>query len=332
MTRWIVCFDGTWNDEDGSFGDPATVTNVVRFLRSLHDTPGQRAWYDAGVGTGILEWLRGGVFGRGLDRNIQQGYKWLSRNHRPGDEIAIFGFSRGAYSARSLAGLIRRTGLVHWGVLDDDPRNIEDEHGAIARAYAIYRARVPSCAYDGDEAREFRRHWSREVEIAMIGVWDTVGALGIPGDLLDDIDERRYGFHDMRLGPNVLRARQALAIDEHRKDYDATLWEPDPRVRQLWFAGAHADVGGGYADHALADVALHWMQQEAIAAGIALDPIPAPAVTGRERIHDSFAEFLGGRYAKLQGGRRHHRKVDRTCLHPSVAVRLACGAGYCLPD
>ncbi|HET9702298.1 MAG TPA: DUF2235 domain-containing protein [Burkholderiales bacterium] len=330
MTRWILCFDGTWNDDDGSQGDRETLTNVCRLYQSIPATPEQVKWYDKGVGTGFLDRLRGGLFGIGLDENIRQGYKWLAHRYRTGDRIYLFGFSRGAYTARSLGGFIRRAGLLRNELVDDHE---QDPHeAAVTEAYEIYRSRDAACLYDGATAQAFRAANSREVDIELIGVWDTVGTLGIPGDWLGRLDDRRYLFHDTGLGPHVKRAAHAVAIDEHREDYAATLWSPEPRVAQVWFAGAHADVGGGYREHELADTALRWMQLECAAAGIDLAPAPAQPLTGREPLHDSFKLFMRGTYAAARKNERSYRTVDKGALHPSVTERMGKNPAYRPPN
>lgn len=160
-----LLFDGTWND-------PQDRTNVFRLCTSLADHAKgrgrQRFFYDPGVGTNPLTRLRGGLFGYGLSRHLRQGYDWLARHYAEGDRIFIFGFSRAVYTARSLVGLIRKCGLLRVSTPDQ-----------LARAETIYRNK--QIAPDDPAARTFRDRFSRPVSIHMIGVWDTVGALGIPG-------------------------------------------------------------------------------------------------------------------------------------------------------
>lgn len=330
MTNWILCFDGTWNDDEGEYGDRQTITNVVRLYQSISSSATQKKWYDKGVGTGFLDKIRGGLFGFGLDENIKQGYKWLSHRYQPKDRIFLFGFSRGAYTARSLAGLIRRVGLLNSTLVDDHEQ--DPWESIIHEAYQIYRNRTSDYLHDGKVAQDFRQKNSREVEIEFIGVWDTVGALGIPGHFLGRLDDFRYQFHDVDLSRNVKKACHAVAIDEHREDYSAALWSPDPRVQQYWFVGAHADVGGGYRDHQLADITLYWMQAEAEKTGIVLNKGTTPSVNGDEPIHDSFALFMNGAYAKLKQGVRFYRRVDTQALHDSVRERRAKNSGYTPPN
>ena len=279
MKRIILCFDGTWNDWEGSPDRGKLASNVVRFYESVlaeeigprRCAPGKSPqvrtlkWYDAGVGAHWGEKVRG-AFGYGLSRNIMDAYHTVVRNYTPGDEIYSLGFSRGAYSARSLAGLIRKTGVVRTEFASDpDPA----DNPRLEDAYKLYRRRDEDA--DADDVKAFRHEYSYSEsppDICVVGVWDTVGALGVPTDLLqsgplklvgslvDHIKADMYGFHDTRLSQYVKNAFHALAIDEHREAYAPTLWtdiEPGRNVKQLWFAGCHCDIGGGYESHALAE-------------------------------------------------------------------------------
>ncbi|WP_116472540.1 DUF2235 domain-containing protein [Zobellella maritima] len=329
--RLIVLFDGTWND-------PQDNTNVVRLARSIVPFDGerrQRFFYDPGVGTAALTRLAGGVFGAGLSRNLRQGYDWLARNYRPGDEVWVFGFSRGAYTARSMVGMIRKCGLLH----------IITPAG-LAAAERLYRNK--HAAPDGIQCRQFRASYSREISIHLLGVWDTVGALGVPGTLISE--RGLYCWHDTQLSKVVERAYQAMALDEHRAAYDAVPWtsadglkKPEQiEVEQRWFIGAHANVGGGYGTDPLADLSLSWLQDKAVAAGLKLEPF-TPAVDAHQtQPHDSFSDFIGGAYACYRGwfhagDGRHYRRLDRDhegnraigiTVDASVWTRWKSVAGY----
>lgn len=301
VTRLIVCFDGTWNKpSDSKDASSAVETNVVRFYESilsgaLLDGSTQTKWYDDGVGTDWYDRIRGGVFGLGIDQKIQDGYQFLVDNYPdpdPGDyEVFVLGFSRGAYTARSLVGMIRNVGLLK-------PVNTH----RVADAYAIYRNRDDSA--DTAEAQAFRNRYSRGISIKFLGVWDTVGALGIPISALEQLNAATYAFHDTELSGIVKNAAHAVAIDEHRVDYQATLWTAIPKndqsVEQRWFPGAHADVGGGYPSRMLSDIALAWMQNKAAATGLAIDPKQIPAIADANwlaPVTDSYHQFLDGLYA-----------------------------------
>jgi uncharacterized protein (DUF2235 family) len=311
MKRLILSFDGTWNipDENGDEG-ANTNTNVCRLHGAVlpKDVDGtvQDAWYDKGVGTEWYNRLSGGVAGVGLSKNIRQGYKHLAQKYEDGDEIFLFGFSRGAYTARSLAGLIRNCGIL---------KRPNDK--LVHEAYQIYRTRDDGV--ESEQARAFRRAAAHpgNVEIKCLGVWDTVGALGIPVQSFDFFNRHFYRFHDTNLSSIVKNAFQALAIDEHRRDYEATLWNPseraDQRLEQVWFPGAHSNIGGGYKGDIVADVALAWMLDRVASCGLALDPAAYP-VLGEphwtQDLKDSFAEFLRGFYRVLNP--RYYRPIGST--------------------
>ncbi|NYI92606.1 uncharacterized protein (DUF2235 family) [Amycolatopsis endophytica] len=265
--RVVICCDGTWNTPD----QPAP-TNVSRVALAIAPADGtgceQRMYYHAGVGTRPGERLWGGAFGFGLSRNVREAYRFLVRTFEPGDELFLFGFSRGAYTARSLAGLVRNCGILR-----------HQHEDRIGEAYALYRSRRDRTHPREVSAQLFRRSFARETRIRFLGVWDTVGSLGIPlsGMRLVNLINRRWQFHDTELSSSVDAAYQALAIDEQRPPFKPALWHPRPgtlgqRVEQVWFSGVHSDVGGGYPDRALADISLLWMVERARANGLAFEP------------------------------------------------------------
>ncbi|WP_024326157.1 DUF2235 domain-containing protein [Thioalkalivibrio sp. AKL19] len=325
MTRRIViCADGTWNrpEEDVESDVP---TNVLRLARAIApaDASGdpQQVFYDWGVGAYYAK-ITGGVTGRGIHKNIQDAYRYIVQNYAPGSEIFLFGFSRGAYTVRSLCGLINNCGILK----RPDARLIE-------QAFRHYKNVAASHAPEGEASREFRAAYSHPSrEIRFVGVWDTVGALGIPFSLLGMFD-RTDEFYDTKLGPNVRIARHAMAIDETRADFEPTLWDPRPGLdlEQVWFSGVHADVGGGYAPDTkgrlASEVPLAWMVEQARAGGLEVeghlpdglrpDPL-APLHRSRRHIY------------RLR--RRYRRPLDPpghpTELHPSVLQRYRRDADY----
>ncbi|WP_157270169.1 DUF2235 domain-containing protein [Azohydromonas aeria] len=260
MRRLVICADGTWNAPDGDDDDVDVSTNVLKIARTLcpvaEDGVSQIAYYLKGVGTGnALDKAVGGATGRGIDDNIMDCYRFLVHNYTPGDQLYFFGFSRGAYTVRSLAGLIRNSGLL----------KLQFE-GMIGQAYELYRDRDPEKSPTSEAAKIFRNNYAHEgVEIECVGVWDTVGALGVPVGLLNRLLHKRYDFHDTQLSSHIKNAFHALAIDEKRKPFAPTLWQQPVRdkdrnwLEQAWFAGAHSNIGGGYPDTGLSDVAFRWM-------------------------------------------------------------------------
>ncbi|HEX6995268.1 MAG TPA: DUF2235 domain-containing protein [Gammaproteobacteria bacterium] len=251
----VLCFDGTWNTPDNG---PAP-TNVVKLLRALPSRAKgvcQIVFYDKGVGTGnFTDKIVGGASGVGLTENIIDGYRFLGNNYAAGDEIYIFGFSRGAYTARSLAGLIALAGILKPEHLGRDLR----------RVIEICRSDVER-AEKQDEIRKLDCARHEEVRIRCVGVWDTVGSLGIPGDLGRQLYLKPYYFYDVELSPLVDVGLHAIAIDEKRSAFAPTLWgsaDGKPHdgqiVEQVWFPGVHSNVGGSYPDAGLSDIALDWM-------------------------------------------------------------------------
>lgn len=265
MKRIVVCCDGTWNNDDQQTND----TNVSLLARAVHgsqQTGGvlQIVLYVRGVGTtGLaIETLIAGAVGLGVDDNIRSAYQFIAQNYVPGDEIYLFGFSRGAFTARSLAGLITACGILKRSSL-----------GSLPDAWRYYRSDKPHTPEAF--ARQYQTDCHTDVSITFLGVWDTVGSLGIPGHLMADRNHREFAFHDTTPSPILKKGAHALAIDEHRHTFVPTFWtEPKPPgadIEQVWFAGAHADVGGGYITRTLADIPLVWMARKAEASGLALD-------------------------------------------------------------
>jgi uncharacterized protein (DUF2235 family) len=271
--RLVVCCDGTWNTPDEVRDGRDICTNVAKLALAVAPTDAigraQLVFYDRGVGTaGQLDRVLGGAFGVGLSRNVQESYMFIVQNYEPGDEVFLFGFSRGAYTARSVAGLIRNSGVLR-----------RRYAGQLSTGYQLYRDRTDTTHPNSREARLFRKSYSHEIRIKFIGVWDTVGALGIPRvPYLPATSLSHYwDFHDVTLSSYVDNAFQALAIDELRKAFEPTLWSQQPdlqvpqHLEQVWFAGVHSNVGGGYPDAGLSDVALCWITDRARRCGLAFD-------------------------------------------------------------
>lgn len=270
--RLVICCDGTWNKPDSP-----NVTNVEKIARTvetdLRRTDGvqQLVLYLTGVGTSSYSTDRilGGAFGLGLFANVRSAYRFLALNYDPGDEIFVFGFSRGAYTARSLVGMVGRVGLLTREALVAD---------RLGEAVARYQAGPGKRTEHPGTVREFREKYCHPTSpVTLLGVFDTVGALGVPGAV-----STKHLFHDVNLSPIVRCARQALALDERRLNFEPSLWEaPEEqaisdeasgRVEQVWFPGVHSDVGGGYRLCGLSDTTLLWMASEAGQRGLVFDP------------------------------------------------------------
>jgi uncharacterized protein (DUF2235 family) len=297
--KLAVLFDGTWN----TIKDRTNVVRLAELIATGSDGGDQpKPFYDPGVGVHALDRLSGGMFGFGLSKNICDGYRWLAGNFRPGDELFLFGFSRGAYTARSLAGLIRKCGILR----------IADK-GLIQQAYDLYRDK--DIHPDNPEATAFRASFAQETRIRFIGVWDTVGRLGIPATGVP-FSRDFYQWHDTELSKIVDYAYHALAIDEHRKDFAPALWTlrkpQNIDVEQRWFIGAHSNVGGGYRNDPLPNLALAWLQQKAKAAGLVFKAdVAVNDQYALANINDSYSEFMSGLYKLFKRGKRHYRAFGR---------------------
>jgi uncharacterized protein (DUF2235 family) len=354
MKRIVFCFDGTWNKIDGDY-----PTNVARIAQSVSrfDKLGQAQiiHYDEGVGTTRAERLTGGIFGRGLIENIIEAYHFLVLNHEPGDKIYVFGFSRGAFTARSFIGLIRNCGIISRRSLNH-----------IRAAVDLYTSRAADASPHSERARQFRfKHcptlclpgdldWRREaypdsdaaglktLEIDYLGVWDTVGALGIPSHLkLLGFLNRKYRFHDTTLSGFVKRARHAVAADERRRAFEPSLWTnlddlnaaaPEARLyQQQVFPGVHSAVGGGGPVRGLSDAALEWVFKGARKQGLEFDlddqsPIHTLRPDHRAQLFNETGKTRWTWRDRMTGTGlkdRSFEQSDRTGLHKAIARRYA---------
>jgi len=279
MKRLIFCFDGTGNTLEKPY--PTNVALVASMIKAKYRSVSQIVHYDEGVGTHDGNNFLGGAFGRGLFRNIIEAYSFLVFNYEPGDQVFIFGFSRGAYTARSFAGMLQYCGIL---------RSVHSDK--IKVASELYRNRKKSINESDDlPIIEFRKHahsvTTSETPIKYIGVWDTVKTLG--SSLIDfdfDGESDPHEFHDDSLHSSVEAARHAVAIDERRDKFDVTLWDNIPDLNnekgfdpaddeapylQKWFPGTHGSVGGGGDIRGLSDETLEWILMGAKAQGLALN-------------------------------------------------------------
>jgi uncharacterized protein (DUF2235 family) len=289
--------DGTWNTVNDN-------TNVWR-LKSLYDSgPDQKVYYSAGVGTAKGEKFTGGLFGFGIDEEVLNAYEWLVENFEEGSRIFIFGFSRGAFTARSLAGFIAKCGLLKPG----SPLSLK-------QLYERYRAgNAPSILALQNNPPNMTREeqwllkYSRKQPVYFQGVWDTVGELGVPLPYLPHVSTSSFAFLETDLRINESFAYHAMAVDEHREAFKPTLWKypgtPSfaPRtlaqVEQRWFTGAHANVGGGYDDDLLPQTPLKWIMERAQAHGLRFrDSVVLDAGSTSCPVHDSLKEMAYGVYA-----------------------------------
>lgn len=286
MKRLIVCCDGTWLDStslmSGDIPIPSNVTRISQAIKPISDDGiPQIVYYQAGVGTqgSILNRVIGGATAEGLSENIRAGYSFLANNYFPDDEIYLFGFSRGAFTVRSIAGLINGVGLLTKDGLPYLSEIFKDWENAYNEEYVPKNQDKPfpdkpSASDPRYKKRLIKNGLSRpNVTIEVVGVWDTVGSLGIPRIGWTEKfrprsrAKKEYLFNNTELNDHIINAFQALALDEHRAAFQPAVWEkPDgnqTNLRQVWFPGAHSNVGGGsYHDQGIANITLAWMMAQ----------------------------------------------------------------------
>lgn len=354
MKRLAFCFDGTWNRIDGK--DP---TNVARIAQSISrfDKKGQPQliYYDQGVGTTRTEKWSGGILGRGLTNKILAAYHFLVLNYEPGDEIYVYGFSRGAFTARSFVGLLRNCGIM-------SRRSLQH----IREAVSLYLSRARDSNPNSEKARDFRlkhcpmlcapgdREWRADkdpgrdqkgaidLRVRYLGVWDTVGALGIPKHLkfLAWLNGK-HQFHDTTLSSFVERARHAIAADERRRSFEPGVWtnlddlnephSPKRPYEQMIFPGVHAAVGGGGPVRGLSDIALEWVFRGAKDQGLEFDlddqsPIFSLKPDHRAQLFNATGKSrwsVGDLVMGMGLADRRFPEFDRRALHESLARRFA---------
>jgi len=326
MTRRLALFlDGTTDTEAGN-------TNVWR-LKSLcvngpaPDNIEQKIFYSVGVGTARDEKIRGGAFGYGIDDVVVAAYEWLIENYEDKDEVFIFGFSRGAYTARSLAGFISRCGVIGLGA----PLSIKqlyDRYRQGDNALTIHELLEATDTAQFDIEEKWIVKYCVPIEVKFTGVWDTVAALANTAHLAD-ITGGDHRFLDANLRKTERFIYHALAIDENREIFDATLLtvyfpkeEPyvDPRdfadVEQRWFCGSHGNVGGGNYSDIAAQIPLQWLMTKAQQHGLffRLEKIDIEPNAASAALYDSFKandipDLL--QQILLQHGSRYWREIDR---------------------
>jgi uncharacterized protein (DUF2235 family) len=280
MKRIVVLIDGTWNKEGtGADTNVAKLDGAARaagqaFIKATAaDGIAQHVHYHDGVGVegNLLNKLLGGAIGLGLKKIIREVYGILVADFATGDEIYIFGFSRGAYAARALAGLIGASGIQR----ANNPVGFEAAWQHYRVAPSVRAQPHAASAGDGKAIEDYNSLAQQQAfhdarAIKCVGVWETVGSYGIPAGIGLAPLARYYTlltlcFHDTNLGDHVENGLHAVAVDEHRRPFVPTFWtipkgqQPKGHVEQTWFAGAHSNVGGGYAESGLSDQALVWM-------------------------------------------------------------------------
>ena len=314
MPKNIVIFsDGT-----GQEGGKGNNTNVYKLFNMIEDrTENQISFYDRGLGTGWRK-ITGNISGMGISQNIYECYQFIFENYMAGDNIFLFGFSRGATTVRSLSSFIHYFGML--------PKSRPE---LIKKAYRIYKI-------SNDDERKKRadelvarnhNHWTK---IKFLGVWDTVSALGVPNKTLDILVDWipffRHKYHNLLLSESVEHARQALAIDDERLTFHPKIWDKEIKeyqtMKQVLFAGMHTDVGGGYKEEELSDIPLVWMIEEAKKAGLKIYPKHKVKIRPNADgfMHDSrkgFPGFLFRKKIRSWNTQTHGKPV----IHQSAIIR-----------
>ncbi|MEO6522834.1 MAG: DUF2235 domain-containing protein [Mucilaginibacter sp.] len=340
MKRIVTCSDGTWNKPGVETKGQIVATNVQKLFATVckvmspadgSEPIHQIKYYDEGVGAEGTAWskLIDGATGAGIDDNIKDIYRFIVWNYEPGDELFLFGFSRGAYTARSLVGLIRNCGIL-----------INNDLTLINTAYDIYRDRDdPKKNPNGEISTAFRaKHSHPDTSIKFVGVWDTVGALGIPVRAFQFLNKNQYQFHDTTLSSIVENAYQALAVEEERSNFQPALWTIDPTkplptgqtMKQVWFSGVHSNVGGGYPDHGLSDLTLKWMSDQARSCGLGFDEPQLASYTATADITGELYNSNGFPFSLLAAYVRPVMKTTgaNESIDPSVFERMRLVSGY----
>ena len=344
----VLSSDGT-----GNRGGKDRGTNVWKLHLAVdrHDhesrrppVPQQLAFYDDGVGTSDMRLpkILAGAVGWGLGRNIRQLYTALARNYTPGDAIYLFGFSRGAYTVRSLAGMIATIGVIDANEVEL-PQRLESW---VDDAYAAYRKRP---LFGADPVRNFKARCTnkgitlRDVSIRFIGVWDTVDAVGVPFDGLRHLIYKLSFLrreHSHQLTSNVAHACHAMAIDDKRATFAPLMWNPQATphatVEQVWFAGVHSNVGGGYPKQGMATVALYWMMKKACQQGLRVIPAALNAAHDEANVDSKLYDSRSGlaayyRYRPRNIAKLHADSNTRPQIHVTALDRIARATDFYAP-
>jgi len=363
MSKNIVfCADGTWNssDQDENSDGIPDLTNVCKLFLALsgqldkntlmdkgeqeknlsndtgHNT--QVAKYIHGVGDSNNPIVKaiGGATGSGTIARIIRGYTYISRMYEKGDQIFIVGFSRGAYTARALAGMIAKQGVLkNIDYSNKDSReksymkaaqvwyrhnNSRNDKGFIEK-FTSALAYLPAFI---SQEKVSEADLINIKQIATVAVWDTVGAMGIPEFIGDGEKYDAFRFADTQLSEKVAHGFHAVSLDERRTPFTPTLWEKSENVVQVLFPGAHSDVGGGYPEHQLSDIALCWMIDHLQKIGLMFDPFSAAPNPGGIA-HEPWA-------SKLYAGKQKARNFTGCFIQEHPSIQQRCNASPVKPS
>ncbi|KZT02647.1 uncharacterized protein LAESUDRAFT_729887 [Laetiporus sulphureus 93-53] len=346
--RIIVCCDGTWQDgivveERWKYTNVLRLSRAIQHLDIRQDPPiPQIVFYQSGIGSSgsLYDQIVDGGTGATLGEKVEEAYAFIAQNYKPGDEIFLFGFSRGAYTARTVASFIGAIGVLNRMDMDHfaeifiafqkrgkvtDP----DEKAQVEEKLASWIS--PDCP-----GKRRVNLDPNSFSIKCVGVFDTVGSVGLPEELTRRSQKvtTLFGFHDHTLGDHIERAYQALALDEHREDFNCAKFKQTDAgrkkgqiLRQTWFSGCHSDIGGGYHEHDLADLTLTWMAAH-VGDILALDidyiaSLPDPvAPWGKQRCHNSAVGIFHLAKTIQRELPTAMNDVTHETVHPSVLTRI----------
>ena len=355
----VICSDGTGNYDINGRG-----TNVFKLFEAVdlngHRTDPQKtpqvALYDDGVGTQSLKPVKliSGAFGWGLSRNVKQLYTELVRAYEPGDSIFLFGFSRGAFTVRTLVGLITDCGILDQSKFANEAalqKAVEEAYDEHRKHYRTFWQELFASKKSSDPGSVFRQrkaaqsHPYDQTTIKFIGVWDTVDAVGLPVDELTDFINYfiyRFKFPDQHLHAKVEKACHALSVEDERRSFHPVLWaetEEDqraPRIEQVWFPGVHSNVGGGYPKQGMSLVALDWMMTRAERVGLRFIPTVRALLCELQNVNDKLYDSRAGLGAYYRYQPRDIRQLCQKCnvtpqIHYSLIDRVVQGTGGYAP-
>jgi uncharacterized protein (DUF2235 family) len=317
LKRLALFLDGTWNTVNDN-------TNVWRLKSLCTHSPAQKIYYSAGVGTQRGERVSGGAFGIGINEEVISAYEWMSENYEQDAKIFIFGFSRGAFTARSLAGFIAKCGLLKPG----SPLSMKQLYDRYRKGTATSILTLQHTMQGLSLEDQWLRKYSQPVPVWFQGVWDTVGTLGVPLPCVPNVSRHDFDFLETDLHISQTHAYHALAIDEHREAFKPTLWQkvtpasvaaaagPAPRpfaqVEQRWFVGAHANVGGGYPNDLIAQAPLKWLMGKATQHELEFkSTVDLDEGVNSCPVHNSLAEMAHGIYEVLTFGKHYYRPIGK---------------------
>ena len=313
MKNIVICIDGTGNE----FG--RNITNVVEAYLLAAKSTRQLVYYDPGVGTGGYHYDEGtgrlkaayqSATGAGVHKNTEQAYSYLMEVYEPGDKIFLLGFSRGAFTARSLAGMLHKIGLL--------PPDHDNQLEYASKYYLDTKFH--------NLVADFKNNFCRACPVHFVGVWDTVQST-----LLHEGQK----FTDTKLNPEVEFAYHAMAIDERRRDFPVCLWDEKnlsagQTMNQVWFAGVHSDIGGWYRTRDLSSIALSWMIEKAKSAGLKVDAklfkekqAERDPLGRMHKSYDRFWVFRGEKRRDIPANSHIHQSViDRADGVPGYSPKL----------